>query len=52
MTKIVHYIKRHNNKYHYVCNWSCGITKRKTTRNIKEITCKNCLKILVKEFKR
>lgn len=45
MKKLKHLIT--NKKY--ICNWACGTTKEKSTRNEEEVTCKNCLRILKKK---
>jgi len=47
--EIIHYIKKHNNRLVYICNWACGITKGKFTAMKGKVTCKNCKRILYKE---
>lgn len=39
---IIHFIK--NN--HYVCMGACSTTPSKSTQNVSEVTCKNCLHII------
>ena len=33
-------------KRRYLCNQACSINEDKRAKNLEEITCKNCLKIL------
>ena len=41
--RIKHYLVKWNKEDRYACNRACGITKDKSTRNIKKVTCLNCL---------
>lgn len=46
--KIIHYIKRRRYAGNrYLCNQACSITKEKATKNVKEVTCKNCKRKIV-----
>jgi len=33
---------------HYLCNWACGTTPSKSTKDINKVTCKNCLRSIEK----
>jgi hypothetical protein len=43
---IIHYVNR--SKDRYLCIGACSITKSKMTRETKEVTCKNCIRKLLK----
>jgi len=30
----------------YACNWACGITESKITKDKSKVTCKNCLRLI------
>lgn len=47
-TKHFHYIRDYFNKSQsvYLCNWAVSPKKEKLTKDEKEVTCKNCLRIL------
>lgn len=43
---IKHFAIIKNNKPRYLCNQDCSVTEEKIAKDIKDVTCKNCLKIL------
>ena len=46
MKKIIHGIEKFDGVWQYICNQACSITDEKSTLNPKEVTCKNCKRIL------
>ena len=46
MKLIKHFLIQHNSRMCYACNYASGTTPSKLTRNIKKVTCKNCIHLL------
>lgn len=45
---IIHFVRNRR----YICIGACSTTPSKHSKNLKDITCKNCLRILKKEAKK
>jgi hypothetical protein len=44
----LHMVRKEDGKYRYICNGACNTTGRKCATQPGAVTCKNCIRIMIK----